>query len=200
MIKGTNMSKGKLFIVSGPSGTGKGTICKALVEADPNLHLSVSVTTRKPREGEVDGREYYFVQREEYMELLSGGGLLEHACVYGETLYGTPKEAVLQRLDQGQDVILEIDVQGAFQVRQNYPESILIFILPPSLEELRERIKGRGTETEESMAARLGEAEREIALSDQYDYRIVNEDLGVAIDQVRQIIETERNNGIEREE
>ena len=200
MIKGTNMSKGKLFIVSGPSGTGKGTICKALVEADPNLHLSVSVTTRKPREGEVDGREYYFVQREEYMELLSGGGLLEHASVYGETLYGTPKEAVLQRLDQGQDVILEIDVQGAFQVRQNYPESILIFILPPSLEELRERIKGRGTENEESMAARLGEAEREIALSDQYDYRIVNEDLGVAIDQVRQIIETERNNGIEREE
>lgn len=186
------MKKGTLFIISGPSGTGKGTICKKLLEADPDLRLSVSVTTRAPREGEVDGREYFFITREQYLELLESGGLLEHASVYGEKMYGTPREPVVNWLEQGLDVILEIDVQGAFQVRENYPECVLIFILPPSMEELRNRILGRGSETEETMAARLGEAQREIDLSERYDHRVVNGDLEQAVTEVQQIIRSER--------
>lgn len=186
------MKKGKLFIISGPSGTGKGSICKRLAAMDPNIVLSVSVTTRKPREGEVDGREYFFIDRDEYMEMLNGGGLLEHASVYGQTLYGTPREPVIKWLDDGRDVILEIDVQGAFQVRENYPECVLVFILPPSMEELKARIIGRGSETEETMNARLAEAEREIGLSDRYHYRIVNEDLDRATEDLYEIIKNER--------
>ena len=189
------MRKGKLFIVSGPSGTGKGTICKKLLETDPQLRLSVSVTTRAPREGEADGREYYFITREQYLELLEDGGLLEHASVYGKTLYGTPRQPVVDWLEEGVDVILEIDVQGAFQVRENFPDCILIFILPPSMEELKARILGRGSETEETMAARLGAAQREIDLSPRYDYRVVNGDLDQAVEEVRQIIEQERTQG-----
>ena len=189
------MEKGKLFIISGPSGTGKGTICKKLLETDPNLRLSVSVTTRAPREGEVDGREYHFITEERYMGLLEEGGLLEHASVYGKTMYGTPREPVMDWLEQGTDVILEIDVQGAFQVRENYPDCILIFILPPSMEELRSRILNRGSETEETMAARLGEAQREIDLSERYDYRVINEELEQAVAEVRQIINDERTEG-----
>lgn len=186
------MREGKLFIISGPSGTGKGTICKRLVAMDPDIILSISVTTRRPRESEAHGKEYFFITREEYMRLLSGGGLLEHASVYGETLYGTPKEPVEEWLSQGRDVILEIDVQGAFQVRRNYPACILIFVLPPSMEELKARIIGRGSETEETLIARLGEAEKEIALADQYDYLVVNEDLDEAVDRVYRIITEER--------
>ena len=189
------MDKGKLFIISGPSGTGKGTICKKLLETDSNLRLSVSVTTRAPREGEVDGREYHFITEERYMELLEEGGLLEHASVYGKTMYGTPREPVMDWLEQGTDVILEIDVQGAFQVRENYPDCILIFILPPSMEELRSRILNRGSETEETMTARLGEAQREIDLSERYDYRVVNGELEQAVAEVRQIINDERTEG-----
>lgn len=189
------MKRGKLFVISGPSGTGKGTICKRLMEMDPNLRLSVSVTTRAPRENEVDGREYYFIAREKYLTLLEEGGLLEHASVYGETLYGTPRQPVIDWLEEGRDVILEIDVQGAFQVRDNYPESVLIFILPPSMEELEKRITHRGSETEETKAARLGEAQKEIDLAEHYDYRVVNGELEQAVDDVRRIIENERNQG-----
>ena len=189
------MKKGKLFVISGPSGTGKGTICKRLLEMDPNLRLSVSVTTRSPRQGELHGREYYFITREDYLELLETGGLLEHASVYGETLYGTPRQPVVDWLGEGMDVILEIDVQGAFQVRSNYPECVLIFILPPSMEELKARIMGRGSETEETMAARLGEAQKEIDLAERYDHQVVNADLQQAIDEVRAIIDYERTQG-----
>jgi len=186
------MRQGKLFIISGPSGTGKGTLCKMLLERDENLVLSVSVTTRQPRSGEVHGREYYFIERDEYLDMLSGGGLLEHASVYGQTLYGTPREPVMKWLEEGRDVILEIDVQGAFQVRENYPRCVLIFILPPSMEELEARITGRGSETDETMRARLAEAEKEIAQSDRYDYRIVNEDLEQACADLHEIIVKER--------
>lgn len=186
------MKKGKLFIVSGPSGTGKGSICKELLKLDPGLRLSVSVTTRKPREGEQNGREYHFISRDEYMKLLDEGGLLEHASVYGKTLYGTPRKPVEEWIGQGIDVILEIDVQGAFQVRENYPDCILVFILPPSMEELESRMRGRGSETEETMAARLGEAQHEIDLSRQYDYRIINDDISQAIQELQHIIEAER--------
>ena len=186
------MRQGKLFIISGPSGTGKGTICKRILDMDPKIVLSVSVTTREPREGELHGREYFFIKEEEYMEMLENGGLLEHASVYGKTLYGTPREPVLRWLEEGRDVILEIDVQGAFQVRENYPDCIMVFVLPPSMEELEARITGRGSETEETKKARLAEAEREIALSERYDYRIVNEDLEQAIRDLYEIIIRER--------
>ena len=159
---------------------------------DPDIVLSVSVTTRDPREGEEHGREYFFINQEEYMKLLDEGGLLEHASVYGETLYGTPKEPVVKWLEEGRDVILEIDVQGAFQVRDNYPDCVLIFVLPPSMEELKARITGRGTESEENIAARLAEAEGEIRLSDRYDYRIVNEDIDQATRDLYDIIKKER--------
>ena len=186
------MKKGKLFIVSGPSGTGKGAICRRVLAEDPDLRFSVSVTTRQPREGEVDGKDYHFISREAYLELLEENGLLEHASVYGKTLYGTPRQPVMDWLNEGLDVILEIDVQGAFQVRENYPASVLIFILPPSMEELRARIIGRGSETEETLAARLGEAQREIDKSELYDYRVVNDNLEKAISEVRDIIQAER--------
>ena len=186
------MREGRLFIISGPSGTGKGTICKRLVADDPNIRFSVSVTTRSPREGEVHGRDYFFISADEYMVLLENDGFLEHASVYGKTMYGTPREPVMQWLQQGIDVILEIDVQGAFQVRENHPDCVMIFILPPSMEELRARILKRGSETEETMAARLGEAQKEIDQAPLYDYRVVNADLDTAVEEVRKIIEQER--------
>lgn len=159
---------------------------------DQDIVFSVSVTTRSPRQGEVHGVDYFFMEREEYMQLLEEGGLLEHASVYGKTLYGTPREPVMEWLADGKDVILEIDVQGAFQVRENFPDCVLIFILPPSIEELEARIIGRGSETEETLRARLAEAESEMALADRYDYRIVNEDPDEASREVYDIIIGER--------
>lgn len=159
---------------------------------DQDIVFSVSVTTRSPRQGEVHGVDYFFMEREEYMQLLEEGGLLEHASVYGKTLYGTPREPVMEWLTDGKDVILEIDVQGAFQVRENFPDCVLIFILPPSIEELEARIRGRGSETEETLRARLAEAESEMAQADRYDYRIVNEDPDEASREVYDIIIGER--------
>lgn len=159
---------------------------------DQDIVFSVSVTTRSPRQGEVHGVDYFFMEREGYMQLLEEGGLLEHASVYGKTLYGTPREPVMEWLADGKDVILEIDVQGAFQVRENFPDCVLIFILPPSIEELEARIRGRGSETEETLRARLAEAESEMAQADRYDYRIVNEDPDEASREVYDIIIGER--------
>ena len=185
------MTKGKLFVVSGPSGAGKGTICKEILDQERNIEMSVSMTTRSPRKGEIDKVHYHFVDRESFEKLIEEDGFMEYADVYGN-FYGTPKRKVLEWINAGIDVILEIDVQGAMQIKKNYPEGVFIFILPPSLTELKNRIKGRGSETEETMARRLGEALNEIRCIDKYDYRVINEELDVAIDRVRAIITAEQ--------
>lgn len=185
------MYKGLLFVVSGPSGAGKGTICKRLAK-DSNIDLSVSMTTRSPRPLEKEGVSYYFVSEEEFLRMRDEGGFLEHACVYGN-YYGTPKDAVLSKLEQGRDVVLEIDIQGALQIRKNYPKGIFIFILPPSMTELRKRITGRGSESEEAINLRLGEALKEVSYIDKYDYCVVNGELSEAVSRVAAIIKAEHS-------
>ena len=185
---------GKLFVISGPSGTGKGTICQGLLEgSDPDrLCLSVSMTTRAPREGEVHGVNYYFVSKEEFLERVEAGGFLEYAEVYGN-YYGTPKALVLEKLSQGTDVILEIDIQGALNVKKAYPEGIFIFILPPSMAELRKRLTGRGTDSPEVIDLRLSKALGEVSYVEEYDYVVVNGELSEAIARVKAILVAEHS-------
>ena len=193
MAKKTD-SKGKLFVISGPSGAGKGTICNEIIKnADPSeLCLSVSVTTRAPRNGEQDGVHYYFISEDDFDKLREEDGLLEFAEVYGHH-YGTPKQKVIDKLNEGTDVILEIEMQGALKVRKSYPNGVFIFILPPSMAELRKRITGRGTETQEVIDYRLSQALSEIAYIDKYDYAVVNEKLDEAVERVRAIIKAEHS-------
>ena len=182
-------TKGKLYVIAGPSGTGKGTICAELLK-DIGNEFSVSMTTRDPRPGEVHGREYYFVSREEFLENIEAGNFLEHATVF-DNFYGTPKDMVISRLERGRNVILDIDVQGSLQVKKAMPDAVLIFILPPSMAELRQRLEGRGTETAEKIAKRFGQALNEIRLLGEYDYLIVNDDLDTAVATARSIMAAE---------
>ena len=168
--------KGLLLVVSGPSGAGKGTICKALLNKNDQIKLSVSATTRKPRNGEVHGVNYFFIEKEEFTKMIENGEFLEHAQIY-DNFYGTPKAAIIECLEKGQDVILEIEMQGARQIKEVYPEGVFIFVLPPSLEELKSRIVGRGTETQEEIEKRFSCAFEEINQIVNYDYFIVNEDI-----------------------
>ena len=142
--------KGLLLVVSGPSGTGKGTICKDIVAKHEDINLSISATTRKPRVGEVEGKSYFFKTKEDFEDMVDKGEFLEHAMIY-DNYYGTPKKAIFDELDMGRDVILEIEMQGAMQIKEVYPQAVFIFVLPPSLQELKNRIIGRGTETEEQI-------------------------------------------------
>ena len=185
---------GKLFILSGPSGAGKGTICKELLAqtSRDDVQLSVSMTTRNPRNGETEGVSYYFVSKEEFLRKVEAGGLLEHAEVYGN-YYGTPKQPVIEKLAAGIDVILEIDMQGALKVKENYPDGVFIFILPPSMSELRKRLTGRGTETAEAIEMRLGETLKELSYIDKYDYCVVNGKLDEAVNRVKSILIAEHS-------
>ena len=184
--------KGLLLVVSGPSGAGKGTICKALLNKNDEIKLSVSATTRKPRNGEVHGVNYFFIEKEEFTKMIENGEFLEYAQIY-DNFYGTPKSAIIECLEKGQDVILEIEMQGAKQIKEVYPEGVFIFVLPPSLEELKSRIVGRGTETQEEIEKRFSCAFEEINQIVNYDYFIINEDIEKSVNDVEAIISAEKN-------
>ena len=186
------MRKGLLILISGPSGTGKGTVCDLLRQKHPEISYYISATTRQPRPGEQDGVNYYFYTKEKFREMIDQGQLLEWAEVYGN-FYGTPKQKVLDRLDAGEDILLEIDTQGALNVMKVMPEGLFIFLLPPSLEELAARLKGRGTETEESLHRRLGAAVDEIKLATKYRYVVVNDKVEDAEETIANIIEAEHH-------
>jgi len=172
--------KGVLYIVSAPSGAGKTSLVKALLKADPAIRLSVSYTTREPRPGETDGRDYHFVTRQRFEMMLADGEFLEHAGVYGN-FYGTSKDSISRDLNAGHDILLEIDWQGAAQVKQHFPHAASIFILPPSFNALRTRLKGRGQDSEEVIERRLAAAAHDVAHADQFDYIIVNDDFDHAL-------------------
>lgn len=186
------MRKGLLVLISGPSGTGKGTVCDLLRKKQPELFYSISATTRQPRPGEQDGVNYYFYDKARFQQMIEAGELLEWAEVYGN-YYGTPKQKVLDRLEAGEDILLEIDTQGALNVMKAMPEGLYIFLLPPSLEELAARLKGRGTETEESLQRRLGAAVDEIRIAHSYRYVVVNDTVEKAADTIANIIKAEHS-------
>jgi len=179
--------RGQVIVISGPSGVGKGTILKGAMEADKTLAFSVSATTRGPRPGELDGKDYFFVSRERFEEMIAQGELLEHA-EYGGNLYGTPRAALEQRLDEGVDVVLDIEIQGARQVMKSFPEALFIFILPPDFETLKKRLTGRGTETPEKVALRLETAKRELGCFNEFEYIIVNDRIEDAVDDFLAIV------------
>lgn len=183
------MKKGKLFVVSGPSGVGKDTIVSNYLK-DNSAHLSISGTTRKPRNGEINGVHYYFYTKEEFEDKISKGDFLEHA-IYNDNYYGTPKSKILEKLNEGINVILVIEVNGALQIKDLIKESVLIFILPPSLEELENRIRCRNLDSDEMIKNRLKIAEDEIAKSNLYDYVLVNNDIDGATKKLKMIIDAE---------
>ena len=178
-------NSGMLIIISGPSGSGKGTVVKNLDEKK-GYALSISVTTRKMREGEVDGRDYFFHTQEEYFEMLEAGELLEHATFCGNC-YGTPRTYVEEQIEKGKMVILEIEVNGALQVKEKFPECVLIFLLPPTKDELERRLVGRATEDSEVIEFRLKRAEEEIKLIHEYDYLVINDDIDEAVRNIERI-------------
>ena len=178
---------GKLFVISGPSGTGKGTICNALTKNNDRLVVSVSMTTRQPRNSEVHGTHYYFVDVAEFEDTIAKDGLLEYAKVY-ENYYGTPRKMVMDELAKGRDVLLEIDIQGAMKVKKAYPQGVFIFILPPSLKKLRERIENRGTDSKEVIDLRMSKAAGEIQWLKEYDYYVINDDFEEAVTKTKEIM------------
>ncbi|MEO4053580.1 guanylate kinase [Solibacillus sp. CAU 1738] len=183
--------RGLLIVLSGPSGVGKGTVRKELFsQPNTNYEYSISMTTRNPRAGEVDGVDYFFKTREEFEALIEQGGLLEHAEFVGN-FYGTPLAYVNETLDAGRDVFLEIEVQGAAQIREKAPNALFIFLAPPSLSELQDRLVGRGTETEDIIAKRISTAREELEMMSLYDYVVENDEVHNACDKINAIIKAE---------
>ena len=184
--------KGILIVVSGFSGAGKGTLMKELMRKYPeNYALSISATTRGPRDGEVDGREYFFLSREKFEKMIANNELIEYAK-YVENYYGTPRAYVEKMLDEGKDVILEIEIQGALKVKEKFPDTLLLFVTPPSAEELKNRLVGRGTETLDVINGRLRRAVEESKGMDKYDYLLINDDLEECVDTLHETIRCER--------
>jgi len=184
--------KGVLLVFSGPSGAGKGTVCKELKQNNIAFRLSISATTRPPRSGEVDGVHYYFLKKDIFKEMIEDDQLLEWAEVYGN-YYGTPRRFVQEELDQGNDVILEIDIQGALQVKEKFPEAVLIFIAPPSKSELELRLISRRTDSWEEIQKRLGCTIGEMKLASRYDYIVINDEVMRAVEKVLAILTAERS-------
>lgn len=184
------MLEGNLFVISGPSGVGKGTLVAQIMQKLPNAWLSVSATTRKPREDEVDGVSYFFLEEDDFLKRIETQGMLEWAK-FNAHYYGTPLQSVVEHMEKGEQVILEIEVQGAFQVKERIPQARLVFIEPPSLEILEQRLRGRGTESEEQIAKRLRIAQDEMKMRDRYDKRIVNDNLDSALSELLSYIEDE---------
>ncbi|HIZ78720.1 MAG TPA: guanylate kinase [Candidatus Lachnoclostridium stercorigallinarum] len=182
--------RGILAVVSGFSGAGKGTLMKALMERYDNYALSISATTRKPREGEVHGREYFFVEEEEFEKMIGEDRLIEYAR-YVDHYYGTPRDYVMSQMEAGKDVILEIEIQGALKVKEKFPETLLIFVTPPSAEELKRRLVNRGTETPEVIDARMKRACEEAEQMDRYDYLLVNDEIGQCTQELHRLIQAQ---------
>ncbi len=186
------MSRGILTVVSGFSGAGKGTLMRELLQQYNNYALSISCTTRQPREGEVDGVDYFFKTKEEFEAMIAGNGFLEHAQYVGNC-YGTPRAYVEEMLEQGKDVILEIEIQGALNVRNIVPDVLLLFVTPPSAEELERRLTERGTETPEVIRSRMNRAVEEAEYMDQYDYLVINDDLQTCVREMHELIQAQKN-------
>ena len=192
-------SKGILLVISGFAGTGKGTLVHELLEKYDNYALSVSATTRAPRPGEIDGVHYFFKTKEEFEEMIRENRLIEYAS-YVENYYGTPKEYVRQQLENGKDVILEIEIQGALKIKEQFPGTLLLFMVPPSASVLEERLRGRGTETDEVVRKRLHRAVEESEFIEQYDYLIVNDDLETCVKETHEIIQSQHHRVDQRRE
>lgn len=185
------MSKGFLLVISGPSGSGKGTVSKELLKRNKDIIFSVSATTRKPRIGEENGVNYFFMEEEEFKDMVSKNEFLEYAHVHNN-YYGTPRQFVLDEIEKGEIVLLEIDVQGALQVKKNYKEAVFIFLLPPTMDELKNRIIKRGTETEEDINTRYENAFKELDFVGEYDFFVINDKVEEAVNNIEAIIASEK--------
>lgn len=180
--------KTRAFVICGPTAVGKGTVIRQLIDREPTIWLSISATTRPPRAGEVDGQHYFFVTPEEFDELVAAGNMLEWATVHGVNRYGTPRQPVLDAIDAGRIVLLEVDLAGARQVRESFPEAVQIFIAPPAFEDLEERLETRGTEGPSERERRLETARVELAAASEFDHIVINDDVARATDEILSIM------------